>query len=162
MNINEIAKLLEPSVPLEVAKHALQLPVRLCPEEVQYAVPSFVLRQDGPAIQSIFLFMTHLICEVRLDRVEQDFDFADTRTVIDYRVKLWEHRVEVPKAVPNTESVAPETIVYQVASVILTHSFGIQSEINYIGGIKPGSMDRATWAEDIVKHLPVSIVSSGF
>jgi len=155
MDINEITRLLQPLVAPDLAKKCLELPLRLCPEPVQVAIPSYALQKDGTALRAVFLIMKHFICEVRISQSEQHFDFAHLSTVLNYRIRLWEHKIDIVKGDPKVAQTTKETITFQVATVELSHIYHGETEINYVGD------NREAWVAELTKYLPVSIVSTG-
>jgi hypothetical protein len=165
MNTEDIVKVLAPWVSEEMAREALELPLRLLPEEVDYALPSMAMRQDGPGIQSVFLLSANLLAEVRLVGPDKHFDFADLRTIVNYRVSFFTHAVNVKKDEAEDEDAPLEKIIYPMATIFLQHSFSMHTEIHYIGaGYRNGEEageERADWVADIAQRLPIALLIGG-
>jgi hypothetical protein len=133
---------------------ALKTPMEYCPEDISTILPSIVLGSDGPILSSLFFVTQNLLCEVRSDSKNQDFDFIARNRIFNYRFKLSEH------AMTQADK---QQVSYKIAQVTLNHNpespRGLtkisHSQLSYVG---TDEAERELWLKEVTKALPLSLL----
>lgn len=145
MNIIKELKKYADLVPLKKLKKQVEKPISLCPEEINYLIPSITMGSDGPVLGGLFLLTDNYLLEVRLMSKEEDFDYVALKTIANYRILLSDHIVKI-EGKPD--------LTYEVATIKLTHNLGmgLLSELHYVGN------GREAWIKIVAEAIPISIM----
>ena len=146
MAITELLSSIETEYHVSGLEDLLQLPLKVCPEEVTAIIPSSVLAPDGVSLNALFLMTNNYLCEVRLSRDPQVFDFVRFSTITAWRCEL---RTQALSGADDN------TITYDIACIRLNHDVGggrLSSDLNYAG------QERDAWLEMVLQTVPVSLL----
>lgn len=145
MNIIKELKKYADLVPLKKLKKQMEKPISLCPEKINYLIPSITMGSDGPVLGTLFLLTDNYLLEVRLMLKEEEFDYIALKTIGNYRIILSDHIVKI-EGKPD--------IKYEVATIKLLHDLGrgLVSELNYVGN------SRDAWIKIVAEAIPISII----
>ena len=144
MNISDELENFSTFMTHEALSRAVKRPTSLCPEEIEFLIPSIQFGKDGLFLLSLFLITKKYICEIHLARKGDEFDFVARNTIRDYRINLSQQTIKV----------GDEEITYATATVSFLHvgTDAFTTIISYVGN------DRETWLQSVLKALPISLV----
>lgn len=129
---------------LEKLKKITERPVKLCPGEFKYLIPSIIMGSDGPVLESLNLVTSTSMCEVRVNVDAEDFDLVGLNLgVCNYRISLSEQIIKRD---------GDDDLEYKLGEVKLYHTDNLTSIFNYVGS----DDERERWLELVFDTFPIT------
>jgi hypothetical protein len=145
MAINEQIAELERRWPGSV-RTAVERTLALAPEkDVLGIIPSVVLQADGLMLTRVLLVTASYLTETQLGPDELSTDFVAKSTIVNYRIRIWDHEI------PAGEGAVKR---FSLAQVVLIHDISpsFRTELSYVGD------DREDWLASVLRVIPIELV----
>ena len=149
MKKNEVAKLFSAFYPAEFLMSKIEGAAKFLPEEIDIALPSIQLGQDGLTLNSLLLVTQNYLCELHLKDVKSvfEFDFVAKNTICNYRIKTWTHEIKEEEVVIAS---------FEICEVTLVHGNpdGFRTQVFFAGN----AGDREAWLNNLTQAIPINLI----